>query len=237
MRVKLREKSFTLVETMVAIGLLVVFMAEVLNVQGNAAYFTQYSRNITRATYLGKRVMDQVEYYWTHKNFKEMKYEAGDKDLPFEDDPDFFYRLNIRDWKLDIFQILQGSLGGSSEGESDGGGADGGMGDMISQQMEKILGKELFKVAHVEVSWTEGAKREWVEFTYLLTNQKKVDEVLVTLKPTYDKYMRSQNPNARGKGRDKRGSKKRGGNNKNPENPSGENPAPGTNPNEANPEG
>ena len=221
---KIGEKSFTLLETMVSIGLLIVFMAEAISVQGNAAYFTQYGRDITRATYLGKRVLEQVDYYWNLKPFRDIKFEGSE--IPFEDDKDYTYDLNIMDWKLPIFDLMKGSLGGGQAGEGGGAAeAAGGMGDIITQQIEKILGKELFKVAHVKVNWGEGAKKEWVEFTYLLTNQKKLDEILLTQKATYDKLTKGTpaKKNNRARGRNNQGN--------NPSNPT--NPAnPGAVPNE-----
>lgn len=188
-RKKISEQSFTLVETMAAMVILILFVSEVLGVQGNAAFFTAHSRHLVRASYLGKRIMDQVEYYWNIKDFKEMNYEGGE--VPIEDILDeegnaiYKYKLTIRDWKLPIFDLMQGSLGGGNGASS---GAEDGSGDMISAMLERVLGKELFKVANVEIIWGDGARVDSESFTYLLTNKKKIEEVLATLKPTYDKF-------------------------------------------------
>jgi hypothetical protein len=42
------------------------------------------------------------------------------------------------------------------------------------------------KVAYVEVSWPDGARRDHVSLTYLLTNNKALDEFLLTKKNIFD---------------------------------------------------
>lgn len=192
---KIHERSFTLVETMAAMVILLLFVSEVLGVQGNAAFFTSHGRHLIRASYLGKRIMDQVEYNWNIRPFKDMDVEG--REIPIEEiqneenEAVYKYKLTIKDWKLPIFQLMQGSLGGGEDTEkSDAGGS----GDMISGMLEKVLGKELFKVANVEIIWGDGARTDSESFTYLLTNKKKLEEVLVTLKPTYDKFAKGTSP-------------------------------------------
>ncbi len=173
------EASFTLFETVIALAIMGAMIVELMSVQGNTIYFNEYATNLNRGIWLANRVMNQVDYYWQSRPFRDLKFEGRDE-IPFEDEKDFSYRLRIIDWQLPIVDLLTGGAGASQEGESgDGGeqteGADAGIGAMIKQQ----LGDELLKVAHVEVSWPEGAKRNSVTLTYLLTNQKAIDEKLV----------------------------------------------------------
>ena len=165
------ERSFTLVETMIALGMLASIILQISGVQGNSIYFSEYSQNVTNAVWLAKRVMSQVEYHWESQDFKSLETEVDDG--RFEDFPDYSYALKIKDWKLPITSLLGGGNGSESE--------DSGS-QMLSGVMDKVLGKELLKVAHVEVFWAEGAQRNSTEVTLLLTNQKKVDEVIGTFK-------------------------------------------------------
>jgi len=57
-----REGSFTLIETVIALSLITALIIEVASVQGNSIVFSEYSRNVTKATWLARRVMSQVEY-------------------------------------------------------------------------------------------------------------------------------------------------------------------------------
>jgi len=169
----LREASFTIIETVIALGLLTVFILEIGGVQGNAVYFNEYGRNVTQATWLAKRIMSQVEYHWEGREFKELETEV--KGQRFEDAPEFSYDITIKEWKLPLWQLLSG---GGGEDEEDKSSESSSQTDMMQQGLSQVLGDELLKVANVEVFWTEGAKQNSTQLTLLLTNQRKVDEVI-----------------------------------------------------------
>jgi len=183
-----QQASFTLFETIVALGIMATMLVEVASVQGNTIYFSEYAQNMTQGIWLAKDVMSQVEYNSSQMDFSEIK-EVEHPDVPFEDFPGFKYSLSIKTWKLPIVEML--SSGGVARGED---GEDSSeekpkddSGSMIEQGIKQILGDELLKVAHVKVSWPEGAKSNDVTLTYLLTNQKKLDEAISGMKASYEK--------------------------------------------------
>lgn len=198
------ERSFTLLETIIALAILTGTILQLVGSQGKIAYFNEYSRRLNEASWLAKRVMSQVEYNWTHYPFKEL--ETSQKDQKFEGltDSDYTYTLEIAEWK---FPLLDFITGGGAEKNEDGEkvkqtSAEEAEGDMVRQMLDQVLGDEILKVAHVEVFWPEGAKRNSVTLTYLLTNQRKVDEELMKLEPVYMEVEKAQqkenNPNAQG---------------------------------------
>lgn len=166
--------SFTLIETMVALGLLTVLILQVATVQGQALYFSDYGQNLTKGMWLARRMMAQVEYFWYNKELKELEGVAV-KEKPFEDEEGFSYNLEIREWKLPLMNML---TGGGDDNQPDP------TTDLIKQQVEQIFGEHLLKIAHVEVFWGEGAVKESTTLTMLLTNQKKIDETVATLQAT-----------------------------------------------------
>ncbi len=168
------EKSFTLLETVIALGMMVVFLAALAETQGNAVYFSEFERNSTKATWLAKSVMSKIEYYWQTRDFSEMT--MSEKEIPFEVDKDFTYSYEIKEWKLPLINMLLG--GGGEEGE--GGDPQA---NYIMQLAKKFLGDEILKTAHVEVFWPEGAKKNSVTLTLLLTNQRQLDTSIEGLKP------------------------------------------------------
>ena len=163
--------SFTLIETMVALGLLTVLILQVATVQGQALYFSDYGQNLTKGMWLARRMMAQVEYYWYNKELKELEGVAV-KEKPFEDEAGFSYNLDIREWKLPLVNMI---AGGGDDDQPDPAA------DMIKQQVEQIFGEHLLKIAHVEVFWGEGAVKESTTLTMLLTNQKKIDATVATM--------------------------------------------------------
>jgi type II secretory pathway pseudopilin PulG len=188
------QGSFTLVETVLALGLLSAVVLELGSLHGNAIYFNEFERNSTQAVWLAQRVMSQVEYFWRSRPFKEI--ETKVENVPFEGYDDFQYNLSISEWKLPIIDLMTGGGGGGDEEESgDAEGAEGGGGDIIKEGINQILeGEPLLKIAFVEVSWAEGAKRNKVSLTYLLTNQNKFDEKIKILKPVYERLTKKTAP-------------------------------------------
>ena len=164
-------RSFTLIETMVALGLLTVLILQVATVQGQALYFSDYGQNLTKSMWLARRMMAQVEYYWYNKELKELE-GVSVQEKPFEDEEGFSYNLEIREWKLPLMNML---TGGGDDNQPDP------TTDLIKQQVEQIFGEHLLKIAHVEVFWGEGAVKESTTLTMLLTNQKQIDSTVATL--------------------------------------------------------
>ena len=178
------ERSFTLIEVVVAVGLMASLLIEVSSVQGNSVFFSQYGRNVTQATWLAQGIMSKVEYYWSSKPFPDLKTKLEGQ--PFKDYPDYQWSLEIKEWKFPFTQILTGGfLGGGEEGEE---AEEDPMTAIIESVTDQVFADEpIFMTAHVEVSWADGAARDSTSLTYLITNQSKLDETMVSLKPVYDK--------------------------------------------------
>lgn len=182
------QRSFSLIETVIALSIITFLIIEVSVVQGNAIVFSEYGRNVTQAIWLAKRVMANVEYRASYTEFKEL--ETSEQGLTFEDFPEYQYSVDIREWKLSLTKILQmalsGNLGGSGDDEEENNAANGEMG-FIEQGVKTVFGDEpIFMTAKVEVSWAEGASRNSTSLTHLFTNQRRLDDYLVTLKPVWD---------------------------------------------------
>ncbi|MEZ4741103.1 MAG: hypothetical protein R3B45_01415 [Bdellovibrionota bacterium] len=171
---KRSEQSFTLIETIIALGLMVTVIMEIGNVQGNAVYFSSYERNATQAAWLAKGFMSQVEYEWNTRAFSELEFKVPERDIPEFDG--FTYAINIEEWKLPLMDLLTGGGGGGDEG-----GESAPEADIIRSQVKNILGDDLLKIAQVEVFWAEGARKESVSVAMLLTNQKGLDEKIALL--------------------------------------------------------
>ena len=179
------QRSFTLIETVIAIGLLVTFILEIANAEGKAMYFSEYQTSVTKATWLAKSVMAKVEYEYLGRDLKDMTWssptEQSFKDIS-KDSEGYTYKLTIDEWKLPIMNLLfAGGAGGGDEEK--GGDAAGGAGDLIKKQVEAVLGDSILKMAHVEVFWAEGAVKNSTSLTLLLPNVRAVDKQIMALKP------------------------------------------------------
>ena len=185
------EKSFTLLETVIALGLMVTIILEVSSVQGGAINFGRFARKVTQATWLAKAVMSEVEYRSKFYPLKELKSDATMKNREISEslcpkdpiyDCDFTYTVTIDDFKLPIIDILLGDKSDDSK-EDSSGKADDPMASLIRDKVKEILGDDILKLAKVEVFWPEGATRDSVTLTYLLANQNGLDEYIEQLPP------------------------------------------------------
>lgn len=176
------ERSFTLVETVVAVSLIAFLIVEISAVHGNAINFADYSRKALQASYLAKRVMSQVEYQSSWRSpLKELT--TSEKDKTFEDTPDFTYNLTIEPLphSLDLmFKIMSGGMlgGGGDEGDGEGDKGAGAMLEQIKGMVETAVGEDPIWMARVEVFWPEGARRSSVDLAMILTDIKKLETTL-----------------------------------------------------------
>lgn len=172
--------SFTLLETVVALGLLMSVGLEVMSVQGYAVKFTEFDRKVTQATWLAKGIMAKIEWYEKFYPLKEIKDpRVVEAKIPEEMCPqdkmvdcDYKYSVSVVEWKFPFLELFSGMSEGSKNP----------MFEMIKGKVKEILGPDILKVARVEVSWPEGSKKNAVELSYLMTAQRGVDVFVNKLK-------------------------------------------------------
>ena len=185
------ERSFTLAETVIALSIIAVVVTKVVDTQASVVYNTTYIRNVNQAMWLAKRLMSQVEYYWHKKDLKQLESDGDVKGAEFQDmGPDFpfTYNLEIKEWKLPLFELLQS--GGPKDPDAEESETQSQESSLpIRDLVKPILGDDILKTAHVEVMWPEGAKKNSVSLTYLLTNQRAADAYLQGLQPDYQKLL------------------------------------------------
>jgi len=172
------QSSFTLIETIIALGLMVVIVLEVSAVQGRAITFSDYERKVTQASWLAKAIMGHLEYKWKFYDLKEIKAAEKDQKFPAElcpEDPifdcNFRYNISIEKWDLPLIDMAAASL------------KDDSIAGIVKDQMKNIIGDETLKVAHVEVTWPEGGRQNSVDLAYLITAQQKIDTAVEGLQP------------------------------------------------------
>lgn len=176
---RLGERSFSLVETVVAVSLIAFLMVEMSGVHGNAINFADYGRKSLQATYLAKRLMAQVEYQAQIRSpLKDIA--VNDKEHAFEDAPDFQYSLSIEPLphSLDImFKILSGGLLDGDEKKNEQGEAQSvsGMLEQLKGPIQTAVGEDPIWIAKTSVSWAEGARRSSVDLAMIITDIKRLN--------------------------------------------------------------
>ncbi len=181
-RHRLGERSFTLIETVIAVSLIAFLMVEMSGVFGNAINFADYSRKSMQATYLAKRLMAQVEYQAQIRSpLKDIA--VNDKDHTFDDEPEFLYSLSVEPLphSLDLmFKILSQGMVGGDDNEKDSGDpkSAGAMLEQLKGPIQTAVGEDPIWMAKTSVSWAEGARRTKVDLAMIITDTKKIESSL-----------------------------------------------------------
>lgn len=182
------EKSFTLIETLIALGIMVTLVLQIAIVQGQAISFSDYARDMTKGMWLGKSIMSQVEYQSKFIPLKEMKYDEKEQTFsevlcPKENDEPcrYTYNLKIENWPLDLVDIFFRNKPGQEGKEKSA--EENPMMDMIKEHLKEQIGEELMSYVHAEVFWAEGSRLNSIDLAYLLTDQIGLDILLQKLPP------------------------------------------------------
>lgn len=172
------ESSFTLIETIIAMSLMVIIILQVTSVNGQAITFSAFGRRVTQASWFAKAIASHLEYKSKLYPLKDIRENVKEEKIPQEWCPrippfdcDFTYSLTVEEWKIPLIELAAKSMGDKS------------MAGMIKDQVKSFLGDELLKVADITVAWKEGSRKDYVKLAYLITGQFKLDETISSLPP------------------------------------------------------
>ena len=199
--------SFSLFETVIAIGILAVVLLEVNGIQGSVVYSLEYSQRTSQAVWIARGLMAKIEYEWDSRAFSEISVETSEQKLSpelwgakvAEAFAEFTYKITISEWELPIVEFL---TGGADNGEDDQQQSDLGENtNLIASQIEQLFPDGILKIAKVEVFWPDGARKSAIDLSLLLTNQRAVDKQISLIsepkgKPKNTNQQKNPNPNS-----------------------------------------
>lgn len=145
-----RARGATLLEVMVAMGILATAYVALLRTQSGSIELSTYGKQITVATFLAQTLLEESEERLTREGFPDMdEEEEGDfEELGY---PGFTWRLEINKVELPLgaaFEHLLASFGGGEgeEGKEGGGmldklGGGAGLPGQLSGMLEGVKGK------------------------------------------------------------------------------------------------
>jgi hypothetical protein len=177
---KPQERSFTLVETLIAVMMIAYILIEITGANGTAVSLNEYNRRILQASYLAKRIMAQVEYNASFRSpLKELPQE---KERPFEDMPEYSYTLTMEPIPkfIDLMFSVVGGVGKSESDKTDQ--EKGNPLEMFKSVIQQSVGEDPLWVAKVEVFWSEGASRQSTQLAMILADTKKLTTTIEAFK-------------------------------------------------------
>lgn len=111
------QRGATLLEVMVALGILATSYVALLQVHGGAIRLSAYSREVTIATFLARDKMEEIITKLDKEGFPDMD-ESEEGEFEQEGFPHFHWQLSIRKLELPVgaaFEQMAASMTGSKE--------------------------------------------------------------------------------------------------------------------------
>jgi len=173
------QAGFTLLETLIAVTIMLIAFAAILGIQSNSINATIRARYITTVAMLLKNEMVETEYEIQGKSFDEVKKEdKGDFKAPFQD---YRWTRVIKEIEFPNINMNGGAASGSSSSSSSSSSsASSGSGsgksndqqgatdmiDMITKLVTQFLSKALREVTVTIYYKTGGKEMSYSATTY-----------------------------------------------------------------------
>lgn len=156
------ESGFTLLETIIALAIMVVTFASILSVESGSINASAEARQMNIVGMLAKSVMVDLEYKLEGKKFEEVKAEGGEAfKPPFEN-----FRWTSLIKEIEFPNLNVGGSGQSKEGQSASSGGTTDMTETLTGLLTKFLSKSVREVT-VTVFWKSGSgERKFALSTY-----------------------------------------------------------------------
>lgn len=143
---RLREAGFTLLETMIAMAIMVIAFTAILMAESSSLNSSMKAKQMNTVSMLAKNIMVESEYKIEGKKFAEIsKEESGKFPDPYQD---YSWRRTIKEIKFPTISFAQ-------QGSENGDTKDNSASERLSRLFSKFLSKSLREMT-VTVSWKKG---------------------------------------------------------------------------------
>lgn len=151
------ERGFTLLETMIAMAIMMVAYSSILIVQSSAMESADKAKRLNVVSMLARGIMSETELQVQNKEFAEAKKEeAGQFKEPFQD----------FDWKKEIKEIkFPNFSGGSKKAEKDDESGANAATETLTKLVTKFLSDSVREIK-ITISWKKGSGTQ----SYTVTN-------------------------------------------------------------------
>ncbi len=156
MRWSAKQRGATLLEVMVALGIVATAYVALIGTQSASVRLSTYGKQVTTAAFLAQTKMEEWEQKLEKEGFPDMDESEGD-DFDELGYPHFLWEIQIKKVELPVgaaFEQLLSSFGGGEEGA----GAEGGVQSMLSQLggAEGMLSGQLGELAKSKLGGAGG---------------------------------------------------------------------------------
>lgn len=178
-----RQSGFTLLETLLAIGILSVVIVQVISVQSTNVAVTQIARDNIQATWAMRQAQSQLEYVLDTLGVPGLPKAAPEFEWKPMPDDSYVVKMEFKDVNVKPSEVLITALKlamGKGEKESEGEGEGGndptkGLKDMASM-LDAQLPKDMYKSYVVSVTWKQGdGKSKQIDSGGFIIDEKVIE--------------------------------------------------------------
>lgn len=181
--------GFTLLESLLAIGILSVVIVQVVSVQSSNVAVSQISRDNMRATWAMRQAVSQLEYVLDALGASALPKTAFE--YPWPSDDKFSIRVEFKEVSIEASRLLVSALKIASvvndAGEDDDEGEEKSDPAASLKQFASLLDsklpKDLYRTYQITVSWKDGDRTKSVESGGLIIDEKVISGMIM---PTND---------------------------------------------------
>lgn len=185
-----QQAGFTLLEAVLAIGLLSVVLSQVLGVQASSAAVTQNARDTMRASWALRQASAQLEYVLDVYGAKGL---APEGRFTWPADQNFVVSWAAKEAPVPASRFLTSAMklgkamgaGGVPEEEgAEQSGADStkGMGE-FTQMLDQMVPKEMYWAVKFQVEYRQGSSQKTLDGSFLVVDTKVLAEKMGALAP------------------------------------------------------
>jgi prepilin-type N-terminal cleavage/methylation domain-containing protein len=172
------QDGFTLIEAIMAIGILAVVAVQILNVQSSTILVTASARDNMVSTWVLRSIVSQVEYAVDTVGTKAMPKTA---DFPWSGNNEFKVSIALEDTPIEASRLMstamklgKGQLAAEEGGEPSSEEVGGDLKE-IGALLDSQIPKDLYRTVQVKVTWPVGENRRTAETGMLLIDTSQVN--------------------------------------------------------------
>ena len=172
------ESGFTLLESLLAIGILVTVFSQIVGVQASSLAVAKNNKANIQATWALRSLVSQIEYIADVKGVKALPPESSQPpplklDGDYEEAMRLGYKIQTPQIKASKFLLASVGLGKSlADGEDDSGGND--QMKQFGELLDAQLPSDIYRSIGLTASWNDGQTTRSTELGMLLIDRSAV---------------------------------------------------------------
>ena len=170
------ESGFTLIESILAIGILSVVVVQLLSIQASTMQLTKTARDNIKSTWAMRQAVSQFEYYADVIGVKELK--DFETKFAWSGDPDFQIQLRSKEVPVEASKLLTTGMkmGSAMNQQGSEAKAEDGTESLkaVFGMLDSQVPKDLYRSVSIVVSWKDGENTKSLEGGLVLIDDKSL---------------------------------------------------------------